>query len=126
MAEQGRPREFNQLHREIRGKAGKAPGRPKHETPCRMCNRPCPQKNCEEMKQEMLKVVETIRDQTRGEPSVAATQMRTLQEAMVSQQTRMSRVEDARVQITAENARFEKLHEHGGSVRQCTERQREG
>ena len=29
-----------QLHREVLGKAGKAPGRPKNETPCRMCNWP--------------------------------------------------------------------------------------
>ena len=48
---------------------------------------------CEDMK--MLKDVETVRDQTRGELSRAATQMRTMQEAMVSQQTRMSRLEDA-------------------------------
>ena len=42
----------------------------------------------------MLVEVETIRDQTRGELAAAAMQMRTRQEAMTNQQTKMSKVED--------------------------------
>ena len=60
-------------------------------------------KKCEEMKREMLVEVETIRDQTRGELVGAATQMRTLQEAMIHQQAKMSEVEEV-VTTTAASA----------------------
>ena len=52
------------------------------------------EKKCEEIKREMRAEVETIRDQTRGELSGAALQMRTIQDAVTSQQTRMSKVEE--------------------------------
>ena len=51
-------------------------------------------KKCEEMKREMLVEVKTIREQTRGELKRAAMQMRTLQEAMINQQAKMSKVEE--------------------------------
>ena len=60
-------------------------------------------KKCEEMKREMLAEVETIREQTRGELSGAALQMRTLQEAVNNQQTRLSKVEEV-ITTTAASA----------------------
>ena len=60
-------------------------------------------KKCEEMKREMLVEVETIRDQTTGELAGAAMQMRTLQEAMTNQQTKMSKVEEV-ITTTAASA----------------------
>ena len=72
-------------------------------------------KKCEEMKREMLAEVETIRDQTRGDLAGAAMQMRTLQEAMTNQQTKMSKVEEV-ISTTAASAAADqkKNARHGG------------
>ena len=51
-------------------------------------------KNCEEIKKDMTREVELIRDQTRGELTGAATQMRSVQEALAAQQMRMNKVEE--------------------------------
>ena len=73
----------------------------------------------------MLVEVETIRDQTTGDLAGAAMQMRTLQEAMTNQQTKMSKVEEV-ITTTAASAAADqnKNARHGGKNDANDERER--